>query len=140
MASGFANASANTFLNQVLRSASALAPASIAIALATSAPTDASTGASFNEVANSNNYARVSVNPGTGNWNAGSGGLATNINAITFPTASGSWGTVTHIVILDTATYGSGAILWWGAATTSFAVAASTTYTIPATSLSVGLV
>lgn len=139
MASGFANASANSVLNQILRSASALAPATIAIALATSAPTDASTGASFNEVANSGSYARVSVNPGTGNWNAGSSGVATNINVINFPAATGSWGTVTHIVVLDNATYGAGNILWWGLATASFAVSSGMTYQIAAAALSLGL-
>lgn len=51
-----------------------------------------------------NSYARVAT---TGNWNAAASGQKSNSNAITFPTASGSWGTVTYFALYDASTAGN---------------------------------
>jgi hypothetical protein len=52
-----------------------------------------------------NAYARVSVANTTAQWTtasvAGGGYQASNTNAINFPTATGSWGTVTDWFIMD---------------------------------------
>jgi hypothetical protein len=87
------------------------------IALCTADPTDAGTGASMSEVANTANYSRKSTVGG--DWNAASGGSIDNANAITFATASGSWGTITHFVLIDSASYGAGNILAHGTLTAS---------------------
>ena len=50
-------------------------------------------------------YARVATTGAT--WNAGSSGSATNAAAITFPTATGAWGTITHFATFDAATAGN---------------------------------
>lgn len=52
-----------------------------------------------------NGYARVAT--AGADWNAASGGSTTNANAITFPTASGAWGTITHFALFDAATEGN---------------------------------
>lgn len=52
-----------------------------------------------------NNYARVAT--AGGDWNAASGGATSNANAITFPQASGSWGTVSHFALFDAAAAGN---------------------------------
>lgn len=52
-----------------------------------------------------NNYARVST--AGGDWNAAASGAIDNANAITFPEASGSWGTVTHFALFDAASAGN---------------------------------
>jgi len=81
----------------------------IAIGLCTASPGDDGTGASSNEVANSNNYSRVAL---TGSdWNAAAAGQIDNLNPITFPEASGSWGNVSHYAIYDSPTYGQGNML-----------------------------
>ncbi len=105
----------------IFRTASFTKPTVLAIALCTAAPTDASTGATIAEVPNSNAYARVSRNPLDANWTAASStdGLTDNAADITFPTATGSWGTITHFAILDSATHGAGNVLVWGALTAS---------------------
>ncbi len=95
----------------------AYTPAStIYLGLCTADPTDAATGASCNEVSNANSYARTAITFG-----AASSRRVTQSGTVTFPTATGSWGTVTHWVILDTATYGSGNVLAHG----SFSVSKS---------------
>lgn len=94
---------ANAFLNRVLRNASWTAISTVYAALLT-AFTDDTT---YTEVSGSN-YGRTSAS-----FAAASAGATSNSSAITSPTASGSWGTVTHVAIFDAST--SGNLLWRGA-------------------------
>jgi hypothetical protein len=106
----------------IFRTGTFTKPSVLAIALCTAAPTDADTGAlTAKEVANAGAYARQTLNPLDANWAAASAtdGLTDNASAITFPTATAAWGTVTHVAICDSATYGAGNLLFHGALTTS---------------------
>jgi len=104
----------------LLRTQAAYKPAAIAISLHTADPTDVTATAAANEVANSGSYARVAVTQSDANWNAPTtDGVFSNINAITFPSPTGSWGVVTHFAIWDSATYGGGNLLASGALGTS---------------------
>lgn len=76
-------------------------------------PSDSSAGTEVS----GNAYARQAVvrSPaGSAGWVAAAGTLATTSNSgvITFPTASGSWGTITHFGIWDALTTGN--LLYWG--------------------------
>lgn len=83
------------------------------IALCTAAPGEANSGEGISEVADDYAYARKST--AAGDWNASSGGSATNANAITFAQASGgSWGTVTHFAIMTSPVHGEGYMVAWG--------------------------
>lgn len=99
--------------------------ATIYLALCTGDPTDAATGASMNEVANSNNYARTAITFGAASAKA----VAQNAT-VTFPQASGSWGTISHWAIVDSNTYGSGNVLAHGSFTVSKSVVAGNTPSI----------
>lgn len=109
----------------MFRTATWSKPTVIRVALITASTADADTGATGNEVANSNNYSRTGADPLDANWTAPdtTGGLTDNVAAITFPTASGSWGTVTHIRVVDSATHGAGNCTLHGALTASKTVA-----------------
>lgn len=79
------------------------------LALFTGVGTDSGSG--FTEVSG-NAYARASF-AGT-DWNAASGTAPSsnsNVNAITFPTSTGSWGNVIAWGIYDASS--SGNLLWW---------------------------
>lgn len=52
-----------------------------------------------------NGYARVTT--AAADWNAASGGSKTNANAITFPEATGAWGTITYVCLFDALTSGN---------------------------------
>lgn len=95
------------------------------IALCTADPTDGGTGANMSEVANSNNYARVST--AGGDWDASSGGAVANAAAITFPEASGSWGTITHFAIVDSGSHGAGNMLAHGSLSVSKSIVSGDT-------------
>jgi hypothetical protein len=81
------------------------------VGLYTAAPTDAGGGTEVS----GGNYGRVTTSGAT--WNAASAGSSSNAAAVTFPTASASWGTVTHFGLFDATTAGN--MLRWGALTTS---------------------
>lgn len=110
MAGSFSDYAENKIVDHLTGKTSFTKPTAY-IALFTAAPTDAGGGT---EVAGSN-YARVAT--AASDWNAASGGAATNAADITFPTPSGSWGTVTHFAAFDASTVGN--MLWWGDLATS---------------------
>lgn len=104
---------ANKLLDHVLKTASYTVPTNICVGLSTANPGD-SAGALAEP--SGNNYARVTLNT----WDAASSGATENTGAITFPTASGSWGTITYVAIFDAST--SGNMLFYAALAVSQAV------------------
>lgn len=98
--------------------------ATVYVGLWTAALSDTSTGSSANEVSGGS-YARVAVTNNATNWPAASGGAKANGTVITFPTATGSWGTVTYFAVLSAATAGD--ILGWSILTQSKAIGSGDT-------------
>jgi hypothetical protein len=88
------------------------------VGLYTAAPSDAGGGTEVS----GGSYARVDANAKFG---AASGTGMSNDGAITFPTATASWGTVTHFGIFDASTAGN--LLAWGALTVSKTVGSGDT-------------
>lgn len=79
-------------------------------------------------------YARVSTD--ADDWNASSSQVKTNANAIIFPEATGSWGTVTYVVLYDAATNGN--LLGFGVLGSSEAIGSGQIAKFAAGQLSVG--
>lgn len=73
-------------------------PTDLLIALYTAAPSDSGGGT---EVTTGVGYWRAAL--AASGWTSGAagGGSISNTGAITFPTASGSWGTITHVGVFD---------------------------------------
>ena len=97
--------------------------ATVYLALFTADPTVA--GTLTNEVADANSYARTAITFG-----AAASRRVTQSAQVTFPQASGSWGTVTHWGIVNSATRGAGNMLAFGAFSTSFSPVAGNTPSI----------
>ena len=100
------------------------APATVYIGLATSDPSTGSTdenleaGTLTDEVSTSGTaYARQAATFGT----ISNGSVSISAD-ITFPTATASFGTVTHIFISDNATAGAGNVLFYGTLSASKAI------------------
>ena len=104
-------------------------PTTLYIGLFT-AVTDGETG-SVTEVSGGS-YARAAVN-----FNAASGGSATNNGDVTFTTATADWGTVTHVGIYDASTAGN--LLIYATLDTSKTVSNGDTFVIQDTNLTVSL-
>jgi len=94
----FSNYLENALINAVLRNTTYTSPATVYVSLYTSDPTDADSGTEVS----GGSYARTAVTMG-----APSDGVSTNSADVTFPTATASWGTVTHIGIHDASTSGN---------------------------------
>lgn len=123
------------FLKLVLGAVAYTAPTNICIALSTAAFTDAATGAAMTEVPNSNAYARVSQTNNTTNWPTPTGtNPTTSVNGVlvTFPTATGSWGTVNSAYLVDSGTFGAGNCLYGGDLAVSKTVALGDTVSFAA--------
>lgn len=118
----------NALIDATLRATTYTSPTTVYVALFTTDPTDANTGVEVS----GGSYARTAVTFG-----APSNGVATNNNAVTFPTASGSWGTVTHIGIMDAST--SGNLLYHTELDTPKTITTNDIFTISTGNLSVTL-
>ena len=128
---GFINSLEAAILDHVLNDGTYTPPANWFIALSTTTPTE--TGTNFTEPSG-NNYARVST--AAADWSTASGAdpsTKANANAITFPQASGSWGTVTHFGGFTASTLGT--VQWWGALTASKTIDANDTPSFAAADL-----
>jgi len=118
----------NALINGTLRATSYTAPTTVYVGLYTTDPTDANTGTEVS----GGSYARTSATFG-----APSNGVTTNSAAVTFPTATGTWGTVGWIGILDAAT--SGNLLYHTPLTSSKSITSGDIFTIAIGNLSVTL-
>jgi hypothetical protein len=118
----------NALINATLRNTSYTSPTTVYVGLYTSDPTDANTGTEVS----GGSYARTAVTFG-----APSNGASTNSAAVEFPQATGSWGTVGWIGILDNAT--SGNLLYHTALDTSKPIENGDIFKIAIGSLSVTL-
>lgn len=118
----------NALINATLRNTSYTSPTTVYIGLFTTDPTDAGTGTEVS----GGSYARKSVTFG-----APSNGVTTNSAAVEFAQATASWGTVTHIGILDALTTGN--LLYHSPLDVSKAIDNGDIFKIAAGSLSVTL-
>lgn len=125
-------------LTLFFRSGSFSKPAAIAIALATGTLAETQTGdLGGNEVPNAGGYSRVYLNPSDSNWasitqTAVGSGTTSNTPAITFPTATANWGTITDVAICDTGTFNGGNMLFYGKLTTPKTVQNGDTFSFAA--------
>jgi hypothetical protein len=129
MANNLTNAAELEILDHINLVGSWTPTTPLKLALFTSDPTE--TGAAGTEVTGGS-YARTNVTFG-----AASAGSAANNADVTFPTATASWGTVTHGIIYDNA--GTPLAIWYGPLATSKTIDSGDTFRVPAGSLTVAL-
>jgi hypothetical protein len=132
----------NKIIDQMFRAQAYTFPTTLYVGLLTAAPTDSTAGTEVS----GNAYARVGVANSLANWagtqgagttvaSSGATGTTSNNGVITFPTPTGTWGTVTYFAVYDAASAGN--MLFYGALTISKTINTSDTVSFPAGSLSV---
>lgn len=94
----FSDYAENAVINHLLRNTALTSPTTVYAALSTADPTDAGSGLAE---PSGNGYARTAIT-----FNAPSGGVSDNA-VVTFPAATGSWGTITHFAIFDASSGGN---------------------------------
>lgn len=112
---GFTTTYANTILTSLFSGAY--------IALTTSAPTATTTGSGLAEPPTAAGYARAAA--ANGNFSATNRTIK-NGEYVYFPEATDSWGTITHMCVVDSKNRGSGNLRYFGALNNSVPVAANT--------------
>lgn len=125
MAGSKSNFLENAILDHVLGGGDYTRPATVYVALFTDTNTQTQRDAGTVTEVSGSAYARVSVTNNSTNWPAASSGSKSNGTAITFPTPTGSWGTVTAFGVYDASTAGN--LLYHGDLTASQAVASGNT-------------
>jgi len=84
--------------------------------------------------AGSTAYARQTIA-----FDSASSGTSANTATVTFPAATASFGTVTHVAITDSATRGAGNVLFYGAVTSSKTIDSGDTFQVTAGNLTISL-
>jgi len=116
-----------TVLTWLLTTGSATRPTTWYVALFTDDPGESGAGTEIS----GGSYARTAVTFTV------SGDTASNSGAVEFPAASTSWGTITHIGVMDAAT--SGNMIVYAALTASKTIASGDVFRIPAGDLDITL-
>ena len=91
----------NEILDHIFGKGSYASP-TIYVGLSTADPLDNGSGLAE---PSGNSYARVVTS--SASWTTSSGGSLSNAGDITFPQATGSWGTITHFALFDAASAGN---------------------------------
>ena len=123
----FTNFLETEILDHVFAGAAYTAPSTKYIGLFTAAPGETGGGTEVS----GNAYARQSMAFAT------SGDTTSNNAAVEFPTATGSWGTITHVGIFDAAT--SGNLMVYATLTASKAIASGDVFRVPSGDLDITL-
>lgn len=126
--SAMSNYLENAIVNATLRNTSYTSPAAVYVALFTTDPTDAGSGTEVS----GGSYARQEATFG-----APSNGASTTSADISFPQATGSWGTVTHFGVYDASSTGN--LLYHGALTASKTIETGDIFKIASGSLTITL-
>jgi len=121
----------NNMLNAMFGQTPYDPPDTLYIALSTTLPTN--TGTNVTEPNVANGYARVAVPNDVTNFPNAVSRTKSNGLVISFPTATGSWGTITHFAIYDAPTGGN--FIGWGALNTSTAITTGNAPSFPVGSL-----
>ena len=111
----------------------AYAPPAVYIGLFTAAPTDAGGGTEVT----GGSYARVQIAQADASWAAPSGSpsVTSNSGAVTFVTATASWGTVTHFGIFDAVS--GGTLIDWAILTSSQVIGSGATASFAGAALTI---
>jgi len=123
----FTNFLETEILDHVFAGAAYTAPSTKYIGLFTAAPGETGGGTEVSGSA----YARQSMAFST------SGDTTSNSSAVEFPTATGSWGTVTHVGIFDASS--SGNLMVYATLTASKVIASGDVFRVPSGDLDITL-
>lgn len=125
----------NALINEMFGGVGFTPPATVYVGLSTTAPNQSGTGIAE---PSGNAYARVATTNNTTNFPNGVNGAKANGSTITFPTATGAWGTVAYFFISDASTAGN--ILAYGTLTTAKTVTNGDTLSFATSALTLSLV
>ena len=123
----FSNYLENKLLLHTFGATAYTAPTTLYLAIHTTNPAEDNTGTEVSGSAYARQTVAFTVTTST----------ASNTSAVEFPTATGSWGTLTHVGVYDALT--SGNLLAYAALTTSKIISTNDVFSVPAGDLDITL-
>jgi hypothetical protein len=135
--SAASNYTENLALNWLLTDASVTRPTTLYLALfnntSGNAATNLEAGTLTDEVSTSGTaYTRKVIA-----FNDATTGTCTSDGTVTFDTATASWGSITHVAVMDNSTGGN--VLFWGAVTTPKTIDSGDTFQVTDGNLTISL-
>lgn len=112
-------------------------PGTLYLGLSTSTINNDGTG--YTEPSSGYGYARVAITNTKSYWTTAASGVLSNSATITFPQSTNSWGTITYVFIADSATLGSGNILYFDVLSPSRVVQPNTTVLLSAGAVTISM-
>jgi len=125
---GISDYLADEMLDHVFGTGAFSVPTNIYVALSTANPDDDASGIAE---PSGGSYARLNFDT----WNTASGGSSSNNGAISFVTATGAWGTISHFALFDSLSGGN--MLFYSGLNTSKAITSGDTARFKDTALSI---
>ena len=125
----------NAVLNHVLKNTAFTQPTNLYVGLFTNTSTNAAANleaGTLTDEVSGGSYARKTIA-----FSAAAGGSANNSGTVTFDAATGNWGTITHVAVMDQLSGGN--VLFYGAVTTSKTIEIGDTFQISASNLTISL-
>jgi hypothetical protein len=125
----------NKVLDHVLTATAYTQPVTRYIGLFTNTSTNAASNleaGTLTDEVSGGSYARKTVT-----FSAASNGTSSTSATVTFDTATGNWGTITHVAVMDALTNGN--VLFWGAVTTPKTIETGDTFQVSSGNLTVSL-
>lgn len=121
-------------------------PAKVYVALFTSADSTGGTAENLEAGTLTNECAGAGYQRKEATFGTISNGSVSNSGNITFPTATGNWGTITHVAVMDAEAHaqagdsaGAGNVLYYGALTTAREILTDDTFQITTGNLTISL-
>ena len=121
-------------------------PAKVYVALFTSGDSTGGTAENLEAGTLTNECAGAGYQRKEATFGTISNGSVSNSGNITFPTATGNWGTITHVAVMDAEAHaqagdsaGAGNVLYYGALTTAREILTDDTFQITTANLTISL-
>lgn len=129
----------NKVLDHVLKNTAYPQPSALYLALfnnvSGSAAANLEAGVLTDEISTTGTaYARKSIA-----FSPASNGTSVSSATVLFDTATATWGSITHVAIVDGATRGAGNVLFWGAVTTAKQIDTGDSFQVTSGNLTISL-
>lgn len=125
----------NKVLDHVLRNTAYSQPSGLWLGLFTNTSGNAATNleaGTLTDEVSGNGYARKTVA-----FAAASGGTTASSATVTFDAATGNWGSITHVAVMDAETAGN--VLFWGAVTSAKTIESGDQFQVSSGNLTISL-
>jgi hypothetical protein len=127
----------NRVLDHVLKNTAFSQPSNLFLALFNNTSTNTSANLEAGTLTDETSTSGTAYGRKAIAFSAASGGSSASSATVTFDAATASWGTITHVAVMDASTGGN--VLFWGAVTTAKTIDTGDTFQVTSGNLTISL-